>query len=383
MSDNGRILVIDDEPGIREGCRRLLGAAEYQVDTAENGKDALQKIQNTGYDVILLDVMMPDVSGIDLIQPIHDRDPDTVCIVITGYATVELAVAAIKQGAYDFINKPFTADDLTLAVRQGIERRRLSLESKRCAAAEERAARLDEDKKRLEEIDRAKMAFVRMVTHELRAPVAAIQSYMRLILEGYVPPERQPEIIARAELRAREELQLIADLLELSRLQNVPARSEAGSVDPAAVLQDVIEQFEGQSKEKNQQLLVDVQCLIPSVLMVPGHMKSVWTNLVSNAIKYTPVGGKVSISLNCDDETIVGQVTDTGIGISPEDQERLFTEFFRTENARMLPVPGTGLGLAIVKEILENAGGSIRVRSAEGQGSTFTFTLPVNRAPAE
>lgn len=379
MNETGRILVIDDEPGIREGCRRVLGTQQYQVDGAENGKEAMSMVRQTGYDVVLLDVMMPDVSGIDLIAPIHERDPETVCIVITGYATVELAVRAIKEGAYDFINKPFTADDLTLAVKQGMERRRLSLEAKRCALVEEQAATLTEEKRRLEEVDRAKMAFVRMVTHELRAPVAAIQSYLRLILDGYVEPERVNEILGRAEIRAREELQLIADLLELTRLQNVPAPDKVTLVDVQAVLRGVIEQFEGQVSEKHLDMQVTVDCSLPPVRMAPDLLKSVWLNLISNAIKYTPAGGRISVDLQCTDDHILGKVIDTGIGISEEDQKQLFIEFFRTENAKMMPVPGTGLGLVIVKEILDNAGGTIGVQSEEGKGSTFTFTLPVNR----
>jgi DNA-binding NtrC family response regulator len=133
--------------------------------------------------------MMPDISGADLIASIHQRDPEIVCIFVTGYATVELAVRAIKQGAYDFLTKPFSVDDLMLAVNQGLERRRLSLETKRLQAVEAEARRLTEEKARLQEVVRAKLRFIRLVTHELQAPVAAIENYLQLILEGYVPQE--------------------------------------------------------------------------------------------------------------------------------------------------------------------------------------------------
>ena len=203
----------------------MLGAQQYQVDGAENGtggpgQDAGQRV----YDLVLLDVMMPDVSGIDLIKPIHDRDPETVCIIITGYATVELAVKAIKRGRLRFHQQALHGRGPVAGGQSGhgAPPPLAGGQALRPGGGEGRP--LTEEKQRLEEIDRAKMAFVRMVTHELRAPVAAIQSYLRLILDGYVPSERQPEIIARAEIRAREELQLIADLLELSRLQDVPAR---------------------------------------------------------------------------------------------------------------------------------------------------------------
>jgi signal transduction histidine kinase len=383
MNQTARILVIDDELGMREGCKRALTPHGFVVDVAENGTEGLRKVRADGYDLVLLDVMMPDIGGIDLLEPIHQHDPEIVCVIITGYATVELAVKAIKQGAYDFITKPFTSDDLMLVVNQGLERRRLSQEARRLQAIEAEARQLAEEKARLEEIDRAKTSFVRLVTHELRAPVAAIQSYLKLILDGYVPPEKQPEIIEKAEARAREQLALIADLLELGRLQEVRARDPVGLVHLDDVLRKVVEQFEGQVAQKDLRLSVDIACNLPLVRAVPDQLKSVWTNLISNAVKYTPPGGAVEVSLHCGDGQMVGRVRDTGIGISAEAQSRLFTEFFRADNAKAFSRQGTGLGLAIVKRIIEDAGGRIWVESELGQGSTFTFVLPVAEPPAE
>jgi signal transduction histidine kinase len=374
---SGRILVIDDEPGIREACRRVLSAEGFHVDVAEDGQTGLRTVQDGGLDLVLLDVMMPGVRGIDLIAPIHAYDPEIVCVIITGFGNVELAVDAIRQGAYDFINKPFTADDLTLRVKQGVERRRLSLESRRCLLAEQESRQLNEEKAHLEEINRAKTSFVRLVTHELRAPIAAIQSYLRLILDGYVPPEREREIIARAELRAQEQLALISDLLELSRLQDGPASAKASMANLGDILRDVVQQFEGQASQKSQRLEVSISCGLPPVRVMADQFKSVWVNLISNALKYTPESGAISVRLVCHDEDIVGEVTDTGIGIPVEAQEHLFSEFFRAQNAKEFTGQGTGLGLAIVKQVIERSGGTISFTSQEGKGTTFRFTLPV------
>jgi signal transduction histidine kinase len=376
----GRVLVIDDEPGIREGCRRVLGAHGFQVEVAEDGAGGLQRVQAGGFDLVLLDVMMPGISGTDLLAPIHAHDPEIVCVIITGYGTVELAVQAIRQGAYDFINKPFSADDLVLRVRQGVERRRLSLESKRCLLAEEESRRLSDEKAHLEEINRAKTSFVRLVTHELRAPIAAIQSYLRLILDGYVPPEREREIIGRAEIRAQEQLALISDLLELSRLQDGRAPEKGTMANLGDILRDVVQQFEGQASEKRQQLDVSISCSLPPVRVMADQFKSVWVNLISNALKYTPAGGTISVRLLCHDNDIVGEVQDTGIGVPADEQEHLFDEFFRAHNAKASTEQGTGLGLAIVKQVVDRAGGEISFVSEEGQGTTFRFTLPVVEA---
>ena len=142
MDTRAKILVIDDEKGIREGCGRALEPQGFEVSKAATLQEGLEWVQRQNFDLVLLDVMLPDGRGVTLLEPIHAQDPDTVCIIITGYATVELAVEAIKLGAYDFIAKPFTADQLLLTVNQGVEKRQLSLEAKRLGQIEQQAAEL-------------------------------------------------------------------------------------------------------------------------------------------------------------------------------------------------------------------------------------------------
>ena len=146
MDYQANILIVDDEPGIRIGCRRALEPAGYRVDEAGSFKQGQEKLAFAIYDLILLDVMLPDGRGIDLLPDIVAKDPETVTIIVTGYATVEMAVSAIKRGAYDFISKPFTSDLLLLAVEQGLEKRRLSLEARRLKQVEAEAAELARQK---------------------------------------------------------------------------------------------------------------------------------------------------------------------------------------------------------------------------------------------
>jgi signal transduction histidine kinase len=378
MNPMTKILVIDDEPGIREGCKRALTPQGFSVDAAENGEDGLRLMQASSYDLVLLDVMMPGISGMDVLGAIHAHDPEIICIIITGFATVELAVSAIKQGAYDFLTKPFASDDLMLVVNRGLERRRLSLEAKRLQTIEAEAKRLAEEKARLEELDKAKLAFIRLVTHELQAPVAAIQSYLELILESYIPPEKQRDILQKAMARAQEQVALLTDLLEFGRLRTVKPPTLPVPVQVDAMLRQVVGQLEAQAIQKNIHFEVSIAAPLPPVRVLPDQMKSVWTNLISNAIKYTPEGGAIEIVLRESDGQLVGQVRDTGIGIPPEAQPQLFTEFFRADNAKTFSPHGTGLGLTIVKQIVENAGGAIQVESQVGQGSTFTIKLPAS-----
>ncbi len=371
-----RILVVDDEWGLREGCRRVLERLGYQVDAAATGREGLALAQSIDYGVILLDVMMPDMSGIELLNAIRNQKPNAICVIITGYATVELAVEAMKLGAYDFIAKPFSDDYLVLAVEKGLERRDLLEQAGRTQQAEEEAKRLNQEKANLEELDRVKSGFMRKVAHELRAPVAAISSLLTAILQGYASPAKARELEERAADRAKELLGLIEDLLNLARLKDLKSPGNREMVSVGAMLSDVLALHSTEAQVKG--IRIDVmaqQC--PQVAADPGHIRQLWTNLISNAIKYTGKAGAITVRLFVEGGAIVGVVRDTGIGIAEEDMTRLFEEFYRTEQAKAFSRNGSGLGLSIIKQIVEQYGGAISVESQLGKGSQFTFRLPI------
>ncbi len=371
-----KILVVDDEIGICQAVQRALQPTGFQVDTTTSGEKCLDIIQKGNYDLVLLDVMMPGVNGIELIASIHEHDPEIVCIIITGYATVELAVQAIKNGAYDFLTKPFSLDDLLLAVNQGLERHKLSLEARRAEAAEAEARQLAAEKERLEELDRAKQQFINLVTHELKAPVAAIQNYLYIIRDGYASPEEQAGLLEKCLVRSEEELTLLSDLLELGKIQAMESQAKSSTASLKDALEGVLETFKEQIAQKHLVLDVSITDPIPPVTGLPEQLKSLWGNLIDNAIKYTPENGSISVRLYTEQGNVMGEVSDTGIGIPPEEQGRLFGEFFRARNAKDLEIRGTGLGLVIVKRVVEAAGGRISVQSEPGRGSTFKFRIP-------
>jgi signal transduction histidine kinase len=376
MEAKGNILVIDDEEGIREGCRRALEPQGFAVETAATLREGLRKIQEGDFDLVLLDVMMPDGRGIDLLAPTHEKDPDIVSVIITGYATVELAVEAIKRGAYDFISKPFTSDLLLMTVSQGLERRRLSLEAKRLQAVEQEAAELARAKEEMERLDKFKTAFTLTVAHELRAPVTALQSFLLAMLKGYVAPDQQRDILQRAIERTQGLLDLVDDLLNLAAARQELTPPKRKTLSLADSLEEVVPLLRTQAEEKGITFAMEVRQR-PLVEANPDQMRQLWTNLISNAIKYTPAGGEVRVTLNDEGEWAVGTLKDTGIGIAPEDQAKIFGEFYRTPQAKEMEPRGTGLGLPLVKRIVEAHGGTIEVESALGQGSRFTFRLPL------
>jgi signal transduction histidine kinase len=369
--ERAKILVIDDEAGMREGCRRALASADYSVDTAADATTGLEMAQSGEYDLYLLDVMLPDGSGLNLIDPLLEIDPSAICIIITGFGSIEMAVEAVRSGAYDFLSKPFTSDELLVAVEKGLERRELK-------AMEARVAQLQQAKTELEQLDEVKSQLMLKVAHELRAPAAAVQSYVNLIMAGYVSGDELKRTLSRVQERLQEMLDLISDLLELARLKQAGEHiaAEASPQPVAEILKEVYELFQEQAHQKKQSFQMEI---LDHPIMVANrdHLRQIWTNLISNAIKYTPEGGRISVSLQEADGKMIGAVADSGIGIAEEDMRSLFTDFFRTDEAKASGEIGTGLGLSIVKQIVESYGGQIKVTSRPHQGSRFKFTLPL------
>ena len=241
-----------------------------------------------------------------------------------------------------------------------------------------RSGELSQANQQLRNLDEMKTRFLRTVTHELRAPVAAIQNYLDLILQGYAKGEKQKEILERSRKRTEGLLDLIADLLQMARIKEMDAQQvETEEVDVASTMQEVLDFLRGEAEEKNQTINVHLQPDLPLVRATEDHLKAIWSNLISNAIKYTPEGGQIDIEIEADNGSVQGVVHDSGIGISAESLPNIFEEFFRTDEAKAMTTRGTGLGLSITKYLTETYGGTVEVHSEPEEGSTFTFRLPI------
>jgi signal transduction histidine kinase len=375
------ILVIDDEVGMREGCRRALTAQGFRVSTAEHGAEGLHKLREEPFALVLVDAMMPGMSGLELLGAIHEYDPDIICIVITGYATVDLAARAMKQGAYDFLPKPFTLDELSAVVNRGIE------ESQRRAAGreqwehDEEARQWERARAEAAKLDAIESRFMLVIAHELRNPAGVIKSYLQFMRSSYADPSEIDECLEKLDQRADQLLAMLDDILELAYLKQKAGPSKLDLVPAADILEEVAGQFQPAAKAKGLQLTVQLQAR-PAVLANRNHLHSLWTKLIENAIRYTPEG-RVTVSLDEQGGWLVATVADTGIGISDEDLRCVFQEFYRSESAKEISDPGTGLGLSIVDQIVRLYNGAIQVDSTPGQGTTFTIRLPVASPSAE
>jgi K+-sensing histidine kinase KdpD len=230
----------------------------------------------------------------------------------------------------------------------------------------------------LEMADRAKSDFVQMVTHELRSPLSAVQSMLRILEQGYVGTitPKQQDLVQRSQRRISFLLALVKDLLELAAGKVEQLKGEKQEVVLNETITKVTELVRTSAVEKGLEFEVEIAEEPLTLVGVEDGLERVFMNLVSNAVKYTPAGGSVAVKAWSENDQIKVEVSDTGIGIPEEALPRIFEEFYRAKNAKAMEMEGTGLGLAIAKDVVEQHGGQISVESAEGKGSTFYVTLP-------
>ncbi len=226
----------------------------------------------------------------------------------------------------------------------------------------------------LKELDRIKSDFVSTVSHDLRSPLTAILGYVDLITRVGPVNDRQDEFIKRVQVSVRNITALINDLLELGRIEfGFDARKEF--VPLPAIIQYSLDSLGSSIMEKRHEILVDAPDDVDKVFGDPTRLRQLFDNLLSNAIRYTPMDGQIRISLRSENNQVILQIQDTGPGIPASDQPYIFDKFYRASNIEQ-DIPGSGLGLAIVKTVVENHQGRVWVDSILGQGSTFTVVFP-------
>ncbi len=364
MAAPTRLLLIDDEEIVLDACTEILRGEPYEVATAGDGTRGLERVREFRPDLVVVDLKMPGLSGLEVLERIRDADPTIVPIVITGYATVSSAVEAMKRGAYDFLPKPFTPEEFRLIVRRGAEKRALVLETQ--ALRRERELLRDH--------------FSAIVAHEFKAPLAAVQQNLYALERELAPvaTEDQRGRLGRVKARVGDLLQMIDTWRRGSvDLEAVKARFAAVSV--RVPVDKAVESVAAHAARKAVALSATVPEPAPLVWGDQGTLTEVLVNIIGNAVKYSREGGCVAVSVAADGEDVRIAVTDTGVGISPEDLPHIFDAFY-TAQSGAAGERGSGLGLPVSQRIVEAHGGAIAVRSTPGTGSTFVITLPAHGA---
>ncbi|MCP4746055.1 MAG: response regulator [Desulfobacteraceae bacterium] len=475
-----KILVIDDEKRIRNACRIVLEENGYNVLLATNGRQGLEQINANHFDIILLDLMMPALSGFEVLTAIKKKHPDTVVIIITGYATLEYSVEAMKQGAFDFIPKPFTPDHLRVTVAKAIEHTRtlrdisdahsrirtmvnsltdgvmctnhqnhvvlanptflrmngyitksvvgchikdflkfpklremihqalqmdgrtyseLSTEidlasysaddhrvlNARCLPFKDREGKnigvitVLNDITALKQMDRMKSDFVSTVSHEIQGPMTAVMMQLKVILDGLAGEvtAKQKKMLSRALDKISSLSGMASELLDLARIESGLISQERERLDLGQIVKEQVALHLPKAQEANHELIVRLEDDLPPILAHRRNIEEVLSNLIINAIKYTPGQGRIRIVAERSEAYLLMCVEDNGMGIQEDQRKQVFKRFYRVKNKQTRFIHGTGLGLAIVKSIVESHQGHITLQSEPGKGAVFSVFLPI------
>ncbi len=366
-----KLLVVDDEPGIRSGVSRILENYTvsfpfmdedygFDVDVAETGEEALKIIKSKPLDIVLLDNKLPGIQGVEVLEYINQQNIDVVVVMITSYASLELAVKATRKGAYDFVPKPFTPKEL----RASVETITKQLFLRRMT------------KKLNTEGRQVRFQFLSVLSHELKSPLNAIEGYLKMMQEKKYGEQitEYMEMIDRSLHRLQGMRNLIMDMLDFTRIESGKKKRKIEPVSLCEIIQYSIEAFQPLAIQKD----VDVYLNCNEKITLDAdrqELEIVCNNLISNAVKYNKVGGRVDIDLKKDNGRVIMAVSDTGIGMEPEDTKRLFEDFVRIKSKETKDISGSGLGLSIVKKVLDLYGASVSVDSQPGEGSCFTVVF--------
>jgi len=362
-NDKKRIIVIDDDPVMRLSCFKILDKEGYLVETYEDGEQGLKAIEKQKPDLLVIDLKMPKIGGMEVIARVHEIDPEICIVVITGYATIGTAVDAMKAGAYDFLPKPFTPDELRLIVSRGIERSELA----------EQSRRLKQEKENLQR------RFLTFVSHQLQSPLVAVQQYLDVLKHLGDSPDKQSlqnEWINRSLDRIKELISIIRDWLTISKIESGQFVECLGRVAVKPIIDDLVQTYAEQAKEKNITMISNLENNLPDLKAHDECLKMLFSNLIVNAIKYNKPNGTIKISAKDEADQLIISVSDTGIGIPDDKLDLIFEEFYRVKDESTKNISGTGLGLPICKKIINELGGKIAVESQYNKGTSFQVFLP-------
>jgi signal transduction histidine kinase len=355
------ILIVDDEAIIRDLCIRALKG--YRVLEARNGEDALSVFAKGGVDVILTDVMMPGMDGIELLRRLKEIEPTIVVIVMTGFAEKDVILNALKADADDFISKPVNLLQLKTAVDKALVKKALK---------EEIAS--------LKSIDRFKTNFLSIISHKFRTPLTAISLFMQNLSTGVFSSD-DPACKMNLRLVSDEAAyleRLVADLLVFSRMMNT---GEALKLEPC-MLHKVIHGVLSESREIATRPAIEAILDLEPVAAVAADREKLSfavKQIIDNAYKFSGEEGEVTISLRQEGETILLTVKDNGCGIPHDDLPKVYEKFYQVDPHNTGQVRGFGLGLYYAREFVRMHGGSISIVSESGRGTTVTVSLPVGQ----
>ncbi|HSB09871.1 MAG TPA: response regulator [Blastocatellia bacterium] len=383
------VLIVDDDPALLRALPEALQLrlAEITVDTCESAQCALDRIAAVDYDAIVTDIKMPGMDGLALLVEIRRLRPTTPTLLITGHGEHDLAVKALRGGAYDFIQKPIEREYFVAALTRAVQVRQLSRQIDEQQTALSRYAvelerTVEERTHELREANRIKDEFLATVSHELRTPLNSILGWAHLLRSGALDSDSNSRALHTIERNTKLLAQIIEDLLDVSRIITGKLRLDVKLLDMGPVVQAALDAVRPAIEAKKINARVSIDPFAGPIAGDASRLQQIVWNLLSNAIKFTPGGGSVEIRLDRRDSSADITVSDTGEGISPAFLPYVFDRFRQADSTFARMHTGLGLGLAIVRHLVEMHGGSVSAESpGPGLGATFKVSFPLATSP--
>jgi signal transduction histidine kinase len=356
VKEKYKILIADDEQVVRDVFSRFLSQEGYEIFPVGNGNEALDRIAEDNFDLLLLDLNMPVMSGMEVIAKVNETGKDLIMIVITGYATVDTAKEAIRQGCFDYITKPFDIEEVKLIIERAFYTRRLR-----------------EDKKNLEEQLRIAERLASLsqmgagVAHEVNTILTSIKLFLEMLKDK---PEHNRKQAKKTKLML-DEIERGEELIHRFLNFTKPPESEFNRTDINQVIRRSLAFCEARLKKENIQIALSLDESAPGILCDAHKIEEVFLNIFSNSIDAMAGGGRLTIKSEAKSGKMIIGIQDTGLGISPENLKEIYNPFFTTK------AHGTGLGLAIVHRIIQEHKGLITITSQEKHGTLVCFELPI------
>lgn len=289
-----RILVVDDDKTIRDLLYQTLTQfGTFQVELAKDGEEALRKIKESQFDLVLTDMRMPKMDGLQLVDEIAKRKPEIITVLMSGQATIDSAVEGVRRGASDFVTKPFNLPEMIIRLHKVLE------EKQRIKRLSDFIIALEKSIQELRKLDEIKSEFVSVASHELRTPLAAIKIAVQLILKGKAGAvnETQVKFLSMAERNINHLMNILNDLLNLSRIESGKMVMKFEELDLRGLIEFILSSFKPQVDGKSVKLQVEVPPEGPAIYGDREKVEQILTNLVGNALKFTPEGGEIVISV--------------------------------------------------------------------------------------
>ena len=357
------LLIVDDEPIIRDLCARALKG--FKILQASDGQEALELLHQQEVDVVLTDVMMPRLNGLDLLGQIKAETPDKIVILMTGYTEKEVILQALKAGADEFISKPLNLLQLRTTIDKTLEKQNLR---KQVSS--------------LQQADKLKSEFLGLISHKLKTPATAISLFIQNIGDGIIDMEdpgfRQVLGMVQSETLHMEHL--IQDLLYFSQfiLNDKPAQLQP--LELGKITRQAVSNMQPLAAAKQQKLEVNIEIpFSPEPLNLDRERTSfILRALLDNAIKFTPENGSILLEGSLVDKDAILCIRDTGPGIPKAELTKIFSKFYQVDPANSGQVRGFGLGLYYARNFARSMGGELSIESSQGLGTVATIKLPHN-----